>query len=173
VSDLPHTPATEGHAGPSDERMASVYIPGGVQRRSWMCRQRLLLIQVLKAWREVLSACSKAKLKSGPRHVVLTCVWHHHVSRSRHCFTAHNHSEQARFIGSCTSAAESCNGRVTAGRHVHGSAREQHSTCHTAVATAPGMLTVTGVTVMMPVIVAGGAHYAGHGHALSSIAGHM
>jgi hypothetical protein len=28
----------------------------------WMCRQLLLLIQVLKAWREVFSACSKVKL---------------------------------------------------------------------------------------------------------------
>jgi hypothetical protein len=42
--------------------MASSHIAGGGERRSWMGRQLLLLIQMLKAWREVLSACSKAKL---------------------------------------------------------------------------------------------------------------
>jgi hypothetical protein len=40
--------------------MASSHIAGGWERRSWMCRQLLLLIQVLKASREVFSACSKA-----------------------------------------------------------------------------------------------------------------
>jgi hypothetical protein len=38
------------------------HIAGGRERRSWMCRQLLLLINVLKALREVFSACSKASI---------------------------------------------------------------------------------------------------------------